>query len=151
MIEEVFCVREYAFDALKLRRILNQRLQRNGVKIYLNTQVQRVGLQRDGLIELKLGDGSSWSSRLVFNCTYSNINMLLNHSGLSLLPMKHEMTEIALLEVPEELINLGITVMDGPFFSTMPFPPKKVHSLSHVRYTPHVSEEESPAFVEKGY
>ena len=27
--------------------------------------------------------------------------------------------------------------MDGPFFSLMPFPPKKVHSLSHVRYTPH--------------
>ena len=137
MIEEVFCVREYAFDALKLRRILKQRLQRNGVKIYLNTEVQRVGLQRDDLIELKLGEGSSWSSRSVFNCTYSNINTLLNHSGLPLLPMKHEVTEIALLEVPDELNNLGITVMDGPFFSTMPFPPQGVHSLSHVRYTPH--------------
>jgi len=28
-------------------------------------------------------------------------------------------------------------VMCGPFFSFMPFPPLGVHTLSHVRYTPH--------------
>ena len=27
--------------------------------------------------------------------------------------------------------------MDGPFFSTMPFPAMECHCLSHVRYTPH--------------
>ena len=27
--------------------------------------------------------------------------------------------------------------MDGPFFSCMPFPPRGLHTLSHVRYTPH--------------
>ena len=27
--------------------------------------------------------------------------------------------------------------MDGPFFSAMPFPARGLHSLSHVRYTPH--------------
>jgi hypothetical protein len=27
--------------------------------------------------------------------------------------------------------------MDGPFFSIMPFPARQLHSLSHVRYTPH--------------
>ena len=34
---------------------------------------------------------------------------------------------------------MGITVMDGPFFSILPFPFKKLHTLSHVRYTPHIS------------
>jgi hypothetical protein len=29
-------------------------------------------------------------------------------------------------------------VMDGPFFSMMPFPPRGLHTLSHVRYTPHL-------------
>ena len=29
--------------------------------------------------------------------------------------------------------------MDGPFFSAMPFPAQNLHSLSHVRYTPHES------------
>jgi hypothetical protein len=29
--------------------------------------------------------------------------------------------------------------MCGPFFSLMPFPPQGLHTLSHVRYTPHRS------------
>jgi hypothetical protein len=29
--------------------------------------------------------------------------------------------------------------MCGPFFSFMPFPPRGLHTLSHVRYTPHAS------------
>jgi hypothetical protein len=47
------------------------------------------------------------------------------------------MTEMCLVEVPDEVKNLGITAMCGPFFSVMPFPPKGMHSFSHVRYTPH--------------
>ena len=32
--------------------------------------------------------------------------------------------------------------MDGPFFSVMPFPSQGLHTLSHVRYTPHFSWED---------
>ena len=32
-----------------------------------------------------------------------------------------ELAELALIEPPEELRPFGITVMDGPFFSCMPF------------------------------
>jgi hypothetical protein len=28
--------------------------------------------------------------------------------------------------------------MDGPFFSAMPFPARNLHTLSHVRFTPHL-------------
>jgi hypothetical protein len=31
--------------------------------------------------------------------------------------------------------------MDGPYFSTMPFPSARLHSLTHVRYTPHQAWE----------
>ena len=34
--------------------------------------------------------------------------------------------------------------MDGPFFSMMPFPPRGLHTLSHVRYTPHLSWTDRP-------
>ena len=34
--------------------------------------------------------------------------------------------------------------MDGPFFSTMPFPARGLHSLSHVRYTPHLHWYDEP-------
>jgi glycine/D-amino acid oxidase-like deaminating enzyme len=146
LIEEVFCVQEYAFDALRLRRILKQRLQEHGVQVRLGTTVEMVSPGGENLIELTLGDGSSLVGRHVLNCTYANINTLLKRSGLPILPMKHEVTEMALIEAPDELKNLGITVMDGPFFSTMPFPPLKVHSLSHVRYTPHESWLDQEAY-----
>jgi len=42
------------------------------------------------------------------------------------------------MQAPPALEGLGITVMDGPFFSMMPFPARGLHTLSHVRYTPHM-------------
>ena len=44
-----------------------------------------------------------------------------------------------LFELPRQLKDFSITVMDGPFFSIMPFPSKNLYTLSHVRYTPHES------------
>lgn len=52
-------------------------------------------------------------------------------------PLKHGLTELALVEVPDRHRGLGVTVMDGPCFSLMPFPARGLHTLSHVRYTPH--------------
>ena len=47
------------------------------------------------------------------------------------------MTEICLVEMPDPLRTTGVTVMCGPFFSTLPFPSAGLHSFTHVRYTPH--------------
>lgn len=46
---------------------------------------------------------------------------------------------MALIEPTPQLQKLAVTVMDGPFFSTMPFPTRNLYTLSHVRYTPHGS------------
>src|SRR5262249_24670253 len=83
--------------------------------------------------------GCEVQARYVFNVTYSEINRVLSMAGLPEAALKHEETEIALVRPPEELAGYGITVMDGPFFSTMPYPSKKLYSLTHVRYTPHAS------------
>lgn len=73
----------------------------------------------------------------VLNCTYSRLNKLLLASGLPPLYLKHELTEMALVEVPDEVRGRSFTMMCGPFFSIMPFPPLGLYTLSHVRYTPH--------------
>ena len=56
--------------------------------------------------------------------------------------LRHELTEISLIEPPDALKAFGVTVMDGPFFSCMPFPTAGLHSLTHVRYTPHLTWDE---------
>jgi hypothetical protein len=80
-------------------------------------------------------------SRL-YNCTYSGLNRLLAQSGLGTLRLTHEATEMALVEVPARLQKMAVTVMCGPFFSLMPFPPRQLATLSHVSYTPHYAWED---------
>lgn len=138
LIEAVFAVEEHAFDAQELRRILGERLVGEGVDVRLGCEL--VGLRRNGRgIDAALANGAVLTVDAVFNCTYSQINQVLRKAGVAPLRMKHEITEMAMIEPPGELRGMGVTVMDGPFFSTMPFPPLGLHSLSHVRYTPHES------------
>ena len=57
------------------------------------------------------------------------------------------MCEIILCDVNEKLKNYGFTVMDGPFFSIMPFGKTGIHSLTSVTFTPHTtSYDELPTF-----
>ena len=74
---------------------------------------------------------------MVVCCSYAQTNAVAAASGLPVIPLKHELAELALVDVPVALKGLGMTIMDGPFFSCMPFPPRGLHTLSHVRYTPH--------------
>src|SRR4029077_13252268 len=103
------------------------------------TQSGRVVRDGNGVLSVIQANQTSVSAPLVFNATYSQLNMLLMGSGCSPIPLKHELTEVALVVPPTELAGLAITVMDGPFFSIMPFPGSKLYSLTHVRYTPHAA------------
>lgn len=139
LVEAVFSTVEYAFDAIKLRDMMLGRLGGLNVRLRTNTSAEWVKSTAAGLeVGLSGPDGDEvLCADHVFNCTYSRINYLLNHSGVELVPLKHEMTEMCLVEPPPEFRNVGITVMCGPFFSAMPFPSAGLHSFSHVRYTPH--------------
>ena len=51
--------------------------------------------------------------------------------------IKYELCEIILCRVNDAFRNIGLTVMDGPFFSIMPFGKTGYHSLTSVTFTPH--------------
>lgn len=139
LIEETFVVKEFAFDAKKLAQELRKKMENLGIEIRYQTTVERVFQTPDERLHVELQSGQELSANWVFNCTYSQINTLLKNSNLPPLPMKHEITEMALMDVPEVFKKIGVTVMDGPFFSAMPFPARQLHTLSHVRYTPKFS------------
>lgn len=140
LIEQTFQVREYIFDSNRLRALLKEHLTKKKIHILYETEVQSVNQHKDGESVIAIDcKGTFYEARQVFNCSYSRINILMQNSGLPLLPLKHEITEICLVDVPNILKKFGITVMDGPFFSIMPYPTENLHSLTHVRYTPHAS------------
>jgi glycine/D-amino acid oxidase-like deaminating enzyme len=142
LIEDVFRVTEYAFDTVRLREWLRRRLVDAEVQICLRTEANHVRAHNGArlFVTAATPEGPmALIAREVFNCTYSNLNHVLASSGLPLIPLQQEWTEMALVSVPEPLTRMGVTVMCGPFFSVMPFPPRGLHSLSHVRYTPHAA------------
>jgi glycine/D-amino acid oxidase-like deaminating enzyme len=135
-VEEVFRVRECAFDAVKLKDIIAERARLAGVEVRLNTPVLSVRPRPGGSLRVDCA-GREVVAGMVFCCGYAQLNTIAANSGLPIIPLKHELAEMALAAVPPQLKGLGITVMDGPFFSCMPFPSRGLHTLSHVRYTPH--------------
>ena len=136
LTERVWIAQECAFDYSVLREKLHDEMRVAGVEIRVGTIVEKVAAASDHVIA-RLSDGSEIESSHVFNATYAGLNRLTSASGLPLIPLKHELTEIALIELPPALEGLSVTMMCGPFFSFMPFPALGLSSLSHVRYTPH--------------
>src|SRR5687768_1435554 len=146
-IEAVFSAPEICFDALRLRDRMVERLGEAAVTIRLGADVRRVRPLAPRVLEVaswEAGDIRRTTAAAVFNCTYARLNRLRTGSGLPALRLKHELTEMALVEVPAALARRGVTVMCGPFFSLMPFPARGLHTLSHVRYTPHCEWSDGP-------
>jgi len=142
LIEAVYSTVEYAFDSVKLKAAMIDRLERAGVDSRLGISVDEVVKEGSGLSVNVTDVVNSVGldpirTKKVLNCTYSMINDVLTNSHVDRVGLKHELTEMCIVEVPDELKDKGITVMCGPFFSVMPFPEKGLHSFSHVRYTPH--------------
>ncbi|MFK2904152.1 FAD-dependent oxidoreductase [Dyella ginsengisoli] len=143
LIEKVFAVEEYAFDTTELAAWAERELIACGVEVCLGTHATAISRGAGGTLDVTVrSDESSEkviSSRYVFNCTYSGLNQLKGDFPGTRACLKQEITEMALMRLPGELEGLGITVMDGPFFSLMPFPARNgLHTVSHVRYTPHM-------------
>lgn len=142
LIEAAFACREVAFDTSVLQRLMLDRLQAAGVEMRLGTRVEGVADRPDDVV-MQLSDGSEIAGRYAFNVTYAQINQVVQKAGLPQAQLKYEVAELALIAPPEELRAYGITVMDGPFFSCMPYPAAGLHSLTHVRYTPQDSWTDS--------
>ncbi|PWU16700.1 MAG: D amino acid oxidase (DAO) family protein, partial [Bdellovibrio sp.] len=145
LVEGVYVVEEHAFDAGILAQQLKKDLESSQVEVRLATRALTINKSENGRIfcTLAAGDDASQlsevSAPIIMNCTYSGLNQLTGDFRPLRTPIKQEITEMALIEPPAPLLGIGITMMDGPFFSMMPFPARSLYSLSHVRYTPHMS------------
>ena len=148
-IEKAWSAEEAVFDAARLRRRLQRELEAAGVRVRLGCGLKGLsagpsgpraeGMGREGAVSL--------DTQRSYLCLYAGSNAPLQASGLPLIPLRVELAEMALVQAPPVFDGLGLTVMCGPFFSVMPFPDKGLHTLSHVRYTPHFALEEGPGLA----
>ena len=133
MVDGLYDTLEYAIDRDKLAEELLSRCK--NVDILYNHKVTDIS-RINGIYVLTAG-GEIFTSYWVLNATYAGTNNILSKMGLPLVPMKYELCEVLLCEVSDNIKNVGLTVMDGPFFSVMPFGKSGLHSLTAVTFTPH--------------
>ena len=143
MCDGTFLTKEYTYDANILKDYFIEKI--NGypkVEIMYNVRINDIK-KCDSYYEIKTNDGQVYQSGFVLNATYASINQILNKIGYEPFKIKYELCEIILCNVNEKLKDIGITVMDGPFFSIMPFGKTGYHSLTSVTFTPHVKSLDS--------
>lgn len=107
LIEEVFLVEEYAFDAAKLASWAECELSECGVHIRYETKAESIlkGSQSPlkVIAESKHGVREQFTCNYVFNCTYSGLNQIRGDFPGVRTGLKHEVTEMALIDLPSPL------------------------------------------------
>ncbi len=147
MCDGTFLTKEYTYDAQILKKYFLEELDKYpNVKIKYNVNIDTIKQVKD-YYEIKLKNDEIYETKFLLNCTYAGANEILDKMGIEKFKIKYELCEIILCDVDERLKNTGITVMDGPFFSIMPFGKTGYHSLTSVTFTPHKTSYDSlPTF-----
>lgn len=143
-----FRTREYTYDATLLRDFFLDELGKYSELVKLEYSIRICKIEKtDESYRINTEDGRSYESGYVLNSTYAGTNQILELAGFEKYKIKYELCEIILCEANDKLTDYGFTVMDGPFFSIMPFGKTGYHSLTSVTFTPHItSYDELPAF-----
>lgn len=137
MCDGAFVTREYTYDAHILRDYFLKELAKYpNVVIKYNSYITSITKMPD-TYQINLKGAEALFTGYLLNAAYSGVNTILNYLGIDLFDIKYELCEIILCKVSDNLANVGITVMDGPFFSLMPFGNTGYHSLTSVTFTPH--------------
>ena len=141
-----FLTEEYTYDAFILRDYFLEELAKYpAVEIRYGQDIRRIVKESDRF-SLYVSDAKApekvyrLESDFVLNATYASVNQVLKRvEGIDpeMFGLKYELCEIILVDAGEKLSDIGFTVMDGPFFSIMPFGKTGVHSLTSVCFTPH--------------
>ncbi len=142
-----FLTREYTYDAKMLRdRLLNEIKDYSNITLVYNARIKDIAKDTTEY-SVMMEDGTEYRSGFVLNATYASVNQISAKLGYEPFKIKYELCEIILCKVSDELKNVGLTVMDGPFFSIMPFGKTGYHSLTSVTFTPHItSYDDVPTF-----
>jgi hypothetical protein len=145
-VELALRVEEPTFDAQILRKqILSEIESEPNIKLCLDTAVIGGQNSKSGLF-LSLSNGSGVETEGIVIATYAGINSLRQSLGLRNLPLSFELAEVVLGTVSPEMIGIGFTVMDGPFWSMMPFGNSGLVSLTSVGITPLRTSRSLPIF-----
>lgn len=141
MCDGAFLTREYTYDAMILKDYFLEKLKSyKNVKIKYDVHITGIEKLQDAYaVFTDCPDETEYRTGFLLNATYAGTNQILDMAGYEKFGIKYELCEIILCDVNPKLKQYGFTVMDGPFFSIMPFGKTGLHSLTSVTFTPHTT------------
>lgn len=123
---------EVVYDCEILRRLVLDRLSCASIRPNFGQAVTRIS--RDGARFLLEAEGRMHGPfDAVVNCTYADVNRLTEQLGHVTPKRQFEYTMVPILEWDRPPV--GITVMDGPFMTVLPFGRTGKFLLYHVAHT----------------
>lgn len=144
-----FEVEEACFDFSKIKNHYLEQIQRIGnVDIYYGTYITSA---KRGGDEYRLQtniDSVDLIAPIVINATYNCVNEVNKIFGYSDYKIKYELCELVRCNAVNDFSNTGLTVVDGPFLSLMPFGDGRTFTLSSVNHTPIKTNYDKPQLSE---
>jgi hypothetical protein len=137
MCDGAFVTTEYTYDALMLKEWFVCELQKHkNVEVLYDVRIRSISNEKN-FYRILAGD-REFDSGFIVNTTYAGVNQIHALLGFEPIQIKYELCEVILCKPGGRLVNVGITVMDGAFFSIIPFGKTGLHSLTSVAFTPHM-------------
>lgn len=134
-LESLIKTSEFSYDYKCISQYYKQKIKDLNIDIFYNVYIKDI--VEDNEHYQILFNGNTVTCHGLINATYSSLNGINKLSGQKTLNIDYELCEISLCKVPIEINHTGLTIMDGDFFSIMPFGFSGLHSLSSVHFTPH--------------
>lgn len=109
---------EVVYDCSILRELVWENLQQAGVEVDLGVRACDIS-KMDNLFKIDCINHDTIFSRVVVNATYADINALSGQLHYAVDKNQYEYTAVAIVKL--DIPQVGITIMDGPFLTLLPY------------------------------
>ena len=123
---------EVVYDCSVLRTLVMQKLAIVNIRPRFNAEITEIKRAGKSFI-LDVNGQSEGAFDAVVNCTYADINRITQQLGYSVLERQFEYTMVPIIKWDQSAV--GITIMDGPFMTVLPFGLTGNFLLYHVDHT----------------
>lgn len=117
-ISGCIAVNEQLINLDKFRDKAETLLQKSGTKIYLNR---------------KFNESDHKGFQIIVNATYSNLNSVNKILKLPRRKFRYDVCNVPVLELPKQVAGIGVTIMDGEFYSIIPYGDTPYHLFWSVK------------------
>ena len=143
----VLC-QEVVYDCGILRDLIWNDLHHNKINVVLDAcaiKIKKKGEQ----YKIDFANKESVLADTVINCSYGNINRLTEQLGYSVTERLFEYTAIPIIKI--DMQTVGITIMDGPFMTLLPYGKSEnflLYNVEHVLVKKNISRQMDPTWLQ---